>query len=979
MLEDDLGPFESLGLCISALPEIDPRFRIPRLAEQPQNPIIESLQLWHRRSNKPLPEAEASAVVEDILVQPEPENLSEKDLWMGLYDQEHTLTNAAMSWDTVRHNGVPSTSPFLSERPSYTLAAARQIVLPMFQDQTSRVFHVAPCELLEYLVMSLTGISSPLHVWNPETETFSLRGQAAAELDKISISSMDEVASLSLLERFLTIATLMRRLNTLTSKLRDSSGKTCQHLHAFGHSLSSVLAYLQATVLELSSLTPTGEPTIHALTALWTACADVEQQVRDMATLCGRNMNITPAQYVDLPPTPSELLSVVYEHLERHLENSSSRTTTAICAFILTSVSADYFERICYTVGYYSKGVLASQPRQTERVGSGLFDDDEHEADGGDAEGSFLQNELFPCFFTSHFSQSLLRARRSLKLLQAARPDCLILAGSWTRRRLRWFWSEEEVKVAWLDVGSTNSSTSHSPTLPSSPIGAPSSAQEVGYKAEIQAFSLFDLEPGTHLRFHAGPSLTSTTNAFLSFLVHFPARLPFLTPTLSTLRDLVLTPLFSHIDAISTELQNVFLSTSAGFLDFRRHLILLRSYLLLTSSAFKSRLQAALFCDAPGVAAAGMAARSMAVRARAPRPSPTKHSAGSSSDTWVIGLAPALTEGNSWPPGGSDLSFYLRTVIIDALNADHKLGEKMDEDRDARKDQLLEEAEWRLGFAIRDLPVASRARWLNPKSMEAFDFLYMNYHPPHPLDALIPPDVLSKYHRVFAFNLRLMRVENVTKALFRMTLEQDSKQPIFETLTSSRRLFLYFRFVAHAFVSALSSYVYDIAIGGTFDTFLNSLSPPSAEYHSQTAASSNTGSNPSFPDVFVLAERHSSVLDDILSSCLLRGSQKSVGDVLRSALELILQFGLLMADLHNSKIQEYEAAEPLEELFSTFRRKLVILRKGLKAIIDETAALDVTESTESAHFYVLSGSLPGVATSLHDLFTRIEAPETWQH
>lgn len=162
-----------------------------------------------------------------------------------------------------------------------------------------------------------------------------------------------------------------------------------------------------------------------------------------------------------------------------------------------------------------------------------------------------------------------------------------------------------------------------------------------------------------------------------------------------------------------------------------------------------------------------------------------------------------------------------------------------------------------------------------------------------------------------------------------MTLQQDSKQPIFETLTSSRRLFLYFRFVAHAFVNALSSYVYDIAIGGTFDTFLNSLSSPSVEDHQPTAASSNTGSNTSFPDVFVLAERHSSVLDDILSSCLLRGSQKSVGDVLRSALEIILQFGLLMADLHSGKIQEYEAAEPLEEIFGMFRRKLVTLVSAL--------------------------------------------------
>ena len=209
----------------------------------------------------------------------------------------------------------------------------------------------------------------------------------------------------------------------------------------------------------------------------------------------------------------------------------------------------------------------------------------------------------------------------------------------------------------------------------------------------------------------------------------------------------------------------------------------------------------------------------------------------------------------------------------------------------------------------------------------------MDYHPPSPLDVLIPPDVLSKYHRIFAFNLRLMRgklspllyppilihdtVENVTKALFRMTLRRDSKQPVFETFAASRKLFMYFRFVAHTFVTALSSYVYDTAIGGTFDAFLASLS---AVDQDPSAPPSRVPS-----DVFALAERHSAMLDDILSACLLRGSQKSVGDVLRAVLDLILQFGLLMADLHAGKLQEYEAVEPLEELFGAFRRKMIAL------------------------------------------------------
>lgn len=149
---------------------------------------------------------------------------------------------------------------------------------------------------------------------------------------------------------------------------------------------------------------------------------------------------------------------------------------------------------------------------------------------------------------------------------------------------------------------------------------------------------------------------------------------------------------------------------------------------------------------------------------------------------------------------------------------------------------------------------------------------------------------------------------------------QDSS-PLFETLTNSRKLFLHFRFLAHSFVSAFSSYVYDTAIGGAFDTFLRSLdngSSPASDAH-------DTGKRHEFTDVFALAERHSDILDDILSACLLRSNQKAVGDVLRGVLEVVLGLGLLAADLRDGRMQEYEAAAPLEELFGAFKRRMFAL------------------------------------------------------
>lgn len=385
----------------------------------------------------------------------------------------------------------------------------------------------------------------------------------------------------------------------------------------------------------------------------------------------------------------------------------------------MTSTSADYLGRICYAVGYSHQSSAATRTGQPERLASGLFDDDLQESEGVVADGDAELDESFPCFFTPEFSEAIVRARRSLKLLQTAKSDHPLLVHTGDRPPVRWFWSDSDVQQAWLGDESAHSDVYRSNG--SSPIpGDHSSSATAGpeaspYGTAMQAFKFFDLEPGTHASSTAGSS-SNLTNPFATFLKDFPPHLPSLTPTLETLRDLVLLPLAAHIESLSAALQDTFLSKSSGHLDFRRHLTLLRSYLLLTSYSFKTRLESALFCDAPEPVSTESSARTMAVRAS--RSLSRRRTPETTADSWVIGLAPTLTEGRSWPPGGSDLSFYLRTVIIDSLEADyHHEGDRQDSENDFTKDLLLEEAEWRLGFAIRDLHVGTRSRWLNPQSM----------------------------------------------------------------------------------------------------------------------------------------------------------------------------------------------------------------------------------------------------------------------
>lgn len=155
-------------------------------------------------------------------------------------------------------------------------------------------------------------------------------------------------------------------------------------------------------------------------------------------------------------------------------------------------------------------------------------------------------------------------------------------------------------------------------------------------------------------------------------------------------------------------------------------------------------------------------------------------------------------------------------------------------------------------------------------------------------------------------------VQAALSAVFRMTRADCG--PLFPTLTSSNKLTMHFRFVAHSFVSNILGYIFDTAIGGNFDPFLSLLSPSSIDL-----------GNSRISDVFALSKAHSSLLDDILSACLLRSGQRAVGELLRSSLELVLEFAILAGQRSRGVLQEYEAAPLLEEQFAAFCTKMTTL------------------------------------------------------
>jgi len=133
------------------------------------------------------------------------------------------------------------------------------------------------------------------------------------------------------------------------------------------------------------------------------------------------------------------------------------------------------------------------------------------------------------------------------------------------------------------------------------------------------------------------------------------------------------------------------------------------------------------------------------------------------------------------------------------------------------------------------------------------------------------------------------------------------ESPLFPTLTSANNLLLRFRFSAQSFISAIVSHVPDVAVRGNVDSFLARLTPGT------------------FTDVFELADAHSDVMDDVLSACLLRSSQRTAGDALRGCMETALELCVLAGERRRGRVEEYAAVPLLEKIHASFVEKMDIL------------------------------------------------------
>ncbi|QRW08420.1 SPC97/SPC98 domain-containing protein [Ceratobasidium sp. AG-Ba] len=869
------------------------RFAIPPLAPiRSSGGLLESVPASASAISLKSP---SSALDDPELSTPE-DALSDKeslDVWITK-PNEGVAQNLTFSWDTAAR-GPTTRGAFLSEQPARVFVASRYHVQPRLESASNvtRRF-ISPPDLLKSLKTTLLGATSLLFGWDKENAEFFVRSEKQEnehENTVLILGELSEESTMSLIEPFLQIGELLRRLDDVIASLQSPS--VIPTARALAYSLQSTTKLIQSDMTKRLPATLT----MTTLLRLSTAFNDIRAELDALAELCFCPVGESPP-FAELPTTQAKLLDHLFLTLDNAFRHSAPYRIPSMLAYILNVSSQEFNDSLATTIGLTTKwfihlSLLLEMKRRFCPLSFLL------------AQGSYSRMPPARWISYKELIQAILFVKKKYGLGGALTGDGQIKIYIISTLALEPISTSQPASPA----GSDNSDPSVLEDALDDTILAPRPDEEIAvpsstrvYKPELQAlFSVFDQSPGSHIPISAKGTLDN------QLISKGPVALPFSAPTLSLVVDSSLLSLpLAHSRLVSSALLRVFTNRLA----FKTHLKVVRGFLLGGDQVFWSRLRGALF-EESGVSstssAVGRGVRA-GVRVRLGIVDPARDQIADERAEregrpreWGVGLAVGLSERGgpgSWPPGGAELGLRLRHVIDEALEVGWgaQLTTESDDESDiVQKDQdgiVLKETSWRLGFILRDLEEESaegRARWLNPNAIEALDFLCLDYKPPDPIDVILTTEIRQKMHRVFTFLLRLLRVETVTKMLF---------NTMFQPLSNYPPVVLLARFRIQSFVSSLVGYTTDIAIGANWNGFLAALDEiqrddegsdeptPRRDFKKDHLAS----------DIFAVHAHLSTTMDRMLEACLLRARQRGVGNALKECMEAVLVLGKLVGD-----------------------------------------------------------------------------------
>ncbi|MCJ1308311.1 hypothetical protein MMC25_001964 [Agyrium rufum] len=356
--------------------------------------------------------------------------------------------------------------------------------------------------------------------------------------------------------------------------------------------------------------------------------------------------------------------------------------------------------------------------------------------------------------------------------------------------------------------------------------------------------------------------------------------------------------------------------------ELQYHISLQRRFVLLGDGVFSSRLSHALFDPE--------------------LPSSQRRKGRVRSGT--VGLNVGFRD--DWPPASSELRLALTGILRESFQDSHSNAISENEDLPGG-----------LSFAIRALSDTEIDKCLDPDSLEALDFLQIQYKSASPLDTIITSSCLEKYDQMSKLLLRMSRMVFVTDRLFRERKGNVATTPTKEYLVAQR-----FSIDAHHFIAAVNAYFQDDTIAPIW----HSLEDDLRRIALRLTTTSTRCPVSEHDSIGQLQRLHEWYLDQMLSALLLRQRQQKALGMLEATFSIILQF---------CKFQTTPGSSVGPSIHSQYRE----LRNTIASFIDACrelglrkgpAASRANDGTVSELFNAKSSA--GEANTLNCLLLRLE-------
>ena len=653
-------------------------------------------------------------------------------------------------------------------------------------------------------------------------------------IDDAHMSGYSVPSFKSLTDLFTTYGNHMRNLGIFVDRTYDSR-KSPPTLIALAESVSTIMKALM-TFLTARSINPASVLQLQML---------YDRPGRILSFLDEITANVHAAT------NNEELLQQLYEYIQT-MEYTDNWLRSVILQ-LLARVSKPWLESIGACLGLHAPTV-GYVPTQRQ------FDDGERIKDS-------VSLEPMPDFVASKDFQAILQTSKNLRLLDTHSPNhCL------TRRglspivqapKLEWHFRWQD--IARVETKAKQYEASVLQAINSCgnvDVDCALSSENVDYSSQLEIATFGVSEGVTHEQINASYAAFENIVSELSFDAdgsdYMESVISAITndteadgdnaPTFAP--PLSINALLSFSPIISAQARLVNSACLRLLLKdhrLRSHLSLQRRYHLFGDGLFVSRLSHALFdTDLQSTERRKGHARS-----------------------GLMGLK--LGSRDTWPPASSELRLALMGILAETYHSQLPREEPFNHQN---------ELPGGLSFAIRDVSEEELQRCLNPDSIEALDFLRLQYKPPSPLDTVITPACLDKYDAIFKLLLRMARMLYVVNQLSRTALRRSRRE---HTDLLAQR----FRHEAYHFVSTICEYFFNTSIGANWDAFESKLDEVERSLD-HTAMPNGYGMEDK--GLHQLEEYHERVLDRMMFALFLRKRQKHVMKLLEDIFSAILVF-----------------------------------------------------------------------------------------